>query len=119
MLDLPYWQYYICIEQEVYPRLHRRNLKESKEKSPPYYIKFRLYLRQLPLQHISCQSWCHIGFKNGNQFLTLCDGSIGCLQEEPFDFVLGERWRSAFFTVELVIALPNDPPVFICGMPDL
>ena len=84
-----------------------------------YHVELRLYLSQLPLQRISRQLWSHVRFKHGDQLLPLRDGDIGSLQEKPFNLVLCERRRGAFFAVKLVIALPDDPTILICGVPHL
>ena len=84
-----------------------------------YHVELRLYLSQLPLQRISRQLWSHVRFKHGDQFLPLRDGDVGSLQEKPFHLVLCERRRGAFFAVKLVIALPDDPTILICGVPHL
>ena len=84
-----------------------------------HHVELRLYLSQLPLQCISRQFWSHVRFKHGDQLLPLCDGDVGGLQEKPFHLVLCKRRCGAFFAVKLVIALPDDPTILICGVPHL
>ena len=56
---------------------------------------------------------------DGDDSVLGVDHLVGDPEEDVLQLVLGERRCGAFFSLELVIALPDDPAILVIGMPDL
>ena len=75
-------------------------------------IEFRLnrVCGQLGKQHLTI---------HGSDFFPGVDHLIRGTEENGLDLLLRQGWRSAFFSIELVIALPDHPAVLVVAVPHL
>ena len=82
-------------------------------------VDLRFKLCQLLLQGFRCQFGGHIGFVHRKQLFPLRNDYVSCLKKEPFDLIFREGRCGTPIPIKLVIALPYDPAVLVCGMPHL